>query len=254
DGDDWWMPTKLSKVVQAFETHKEIGAIGHGIFEMDEDGNQLYQNVPDSTYACHLRNLTEARQFLELRSFLGTSRLAARRSVLGRIVPIPEAMLIEADEFLFTAATALAGCFVLTEPLACYRYHSGNQFQFTANDSRRLERKFVSLDCLTKDLPPRLLAAGIGEEVVEFLALPNRIESTRLRLTLGRGWPWETVRVERRAFRAHRANSSLRYRLFHAAVLAAATVLPPRLFYRARNWYAVKGLARIRGYVAEPPA
>src|SRR5215475_14801498 len=32
DGDDWWMPTKLSKVVQAFETHKEIGAIGHGIF------------------------------------------------------------------------------------------------------------------------------------------------------------------------------------------------------------------------------
>ena len=254
DGDDWWEPGKLAAVLSAFESHAEIGAIGHGIFEVDEQGKQLYENVPDVEYACHFGSLNEAEQFLELRSFLGTSRIAIRKSVLDRILPLPEALLVEADEFLFTMAVALSGCLVLEQPLTSYRYHSGNQFQFVVRDERRLERKLVSLECLAKDLPSRLLSAGVPTETVEFLTLPNWVEATRLRLALGRGWPWETVRVERKAFLKDRKNASFGYRLFHFGVLTAAALLPPRLFYRGRDWYAARGLAKVRGYIGESPA
>jgi glycosyltransferase involved in cell wall biosynthesis len=254
DGDDWWEPTKLAAVLSQFESHPQIGAVGHGIFEVDEQGRQLYQNVPDRLYACHLQNLEEAGQFLELRSFLGTSRLAIRRSVLESILPLPESLLVEADEFLFSVAAAVSGCIVLDQPLTSYRYHSANQFQFSASDKRRRERKSLSLDCLDKELPPRLLAAGVSEEIVAFLSLPNWIDATRCRLALGRGWPWETVRVERRAFGAAHRNASLGYRLFHFAVLAAAALTPPKFFYTARYWYTARGLTRVRSLVGKPVA
>jgi glycosyltransferase involved in cell wall biosynthesis len=249
DGDDWWEKSKLSVVAAELAAHPEIGTIGHGLYEVDEHGKHLYVNVPDRRYFCGLGNLEEAHQFLELRSFLGTSRLAVRTSVLTRIFPLPEALLVEADEFLATLAVGLSGCIILDQPLTSYRFHPGNQFQFSAHDPRRLERKFISLDCLTKDLPPLLSAAGVAPPIVEFLSLPNWIDSTRSRLALGRGWPWETVRVESRAFRTAYKNASFGYRLFHAAVLAAACLTPPRVFYKARYWYSERRLARLRARV-----
>jgi len=252
DADDWWEPNKLSMVVAEFQSHPDIGAIGHGLYEVDENGKRLFLNVPDHTYSCHLRDLGEARQFLELRSFLGTSRLAVRKCVLDKILPLPEAMLIEADEFLATHAVALSGCRVLDRPLTSYRFHSGNQFQFSAPDACKVERKFISIDCLAKDLPPRLRVTGIAPEIVEFLTLPNQIDATRLRLSLGRGWPWETVSVERQAFRRAYKDASFGYRFFRAAVLLAAGVTPPKFFYKARNAYSARRLSRFRGVIGEP--
>lgn len=252
DGDDWWEPNKLSTVLTEFEAHPEIGAIGHGLYEVDEQGKRLFLNIPDRAYSCRLSNSEEARQFIELRSFLGTSRLAVRNSVLARILPLPEALLVEADEFLATLAVALAGCIVLDQPLTSYRFHSGNQFQFSVPDERRRRRKSISLDCLAEDLPPRLRAAKIAPDVVEALSLPNWIDATRSRLALGHGWPWETVGVERRAFRYAYKNASAGYRLFHAAVLAAAALTPPKYFYKARDAYSARRLSSFRGVVGSP--
>ncbi|HEY6946114.1 MAG TPA: glycosyltransferase [Candidatus Acidoferrum sp.] len=252
DGDDWWESQKLSVVVNEFAAHPGIGVIGHGLYEVDEHGRRLYSNVPDRSYSCRLRSLEEAHQFLELRSFLGTSRLAARRSVLVRMTPLPEALLVEADEFLATLGVAYSGCVILDQPLVSYRLHSANQFQFSQQDPRRQHRRSVSLECLVNDLPPLLSAAGITPAIVESLTLPNWIDSTRSRLALGGGWPWETMWVEREAFRSAYKDASVGYRLFHAAVLAAACLTPPRVFYKARHWYSTRRLARIRGYAGQP--
>lgn len=252
DGDDWWEHNKLATIISQFESHPEIGAIGHGLYEVDELGKRLFINVPDRPYSCHLRNREEAGQFLELRSFLGTSRLAVRRSVLDGILPLPEALLVEADEFLATMAVALAGCFVLDQPLTSYRFHSGNQFQFSAADPRKGRRRFISLDSLANELPPRLRAANIAPEIIDFLTLPNWIDATRSRLSLDGGWPWETVRIERHAFHHAYKNASFGYHLFRAAVLAVAMVTPPKLFYKARDWYSSRRLSRVRGLIGEP--
>src|SRR5439155_3973946 len=34
DGDDWWVPTKLSEVVKALGQNPEVGLVGHGITEV----------------------------------------------------------------------------------------------------------------------------------------------------------------------------------------------------------------------------
>jgi len=252
DGDDWWEANKLATVIAEFESHSEIGAVGNGLYEVDEAGKRLFLNIPDRRYSCHLRDMEEARHFLELRSFLGTSRLAIRRAVLDCILPLPEDLLVEADEFLATLAVALSGCIVLDQPLTSYRFHSGNQFQYTTSDERRRKRRAVSLVCLAKNLPLRIRAAGTSDEIVRFLALPNWIDASRSRLSLGSGRPWETVRVERAAFRHAYKNASVGYQLFHVAVLAVAAITPPKLFYRARDWYAARRLARVRGIIGTP--
>jgi glycosyltransferase involved in cell wall biosynthesis len=249
DGDDWWERKKLSVVAAEFEAHPAIGAIGHGIMEVDESGNRLALIQPERTHVSHLRDLQEGDDFLALRAFLGTSRLAVRALVLHQIVPLPGGLAIEADEFLATVATAMSGALVLDQALTNYRYHSGNLFQFEEWDAHKVRRKHDSLACLVKELPSWLQRAGIKEEVIRILADAVRIDTERLRLSLGEGWPWETVRVERQANRQAYGRATCGYLLFHAAVIGLAAVLPPAAFYRMRRWYTRKGLARVRQIV-----
>ena len=251
DGDDWWVKEKLRVVVEAFENNPDAGAVGHGLYEVDEAGARCFTNVPDRTYRNALRTVEEGVAFRELRSFLGTSRLAIRKSVLDRVLPLPEELVIEADEFLAAVAVAQGGAVVLDQPLTCYRLHSGNLYQFGAHDPARMRRKYRSLACLVRDLPARL-AAGTPPNVVEAVMAPVRVETERLRLSLEGGAPWETFRVERAARRLAYKDVTVGYHLFHALVLAAGLVLPPRTFYRARQWYADRGLARLRRAIGEP--
>lgn len=246
DGDDWWEKSKLSVVAGELSTHPEIGTIGHGLFEVDESGKRLASNAPDRVYETHLKEAQEAREFIPLRSFLGTSRLTVRRPILQRVTPLPEALRVEADEFLATHAAALGGAKVLDRPLTNYRFHSGNLYQFSEWHVGKAKRMFESLACILRDLPPRLLAAGVPAEVVDILRTPVSIDTERLRLSLGEGWPWETVKVERAAYREVFRGGSLTYNLFHLLVLSMAAVLPPRAFYGLRRWYTKKGLARAR--------
>jgi hypothetical protein len=91
-----------------------------------------------------------------------------------------------------------------------------------------------------------LNSIGVKEEVIRILTEAVGVDTERLRLSLGEGWPWETVRVERHANRQAYRQATLGYHLFHAAVIGLAAILPPALFYRMRRWYARRGLARAR--------
>lgn len=249
DGDDWWEKSKLSVVTRELSTHQEIGTIGHGLYEVDETGKRLASNTPNRAYETRLKEPREAKEFIPLRSFLGTSRLTVRRPILQLVTPLPEALKVEADEFLATHATALGGAKVLEQPLTNYRFHSGNLYQFSEWNSEKARRKLESLACILRDLPPRLLQASISPQVIEILHAAVWIEAERLRLSLGEGWAWETFRVEREANRQAYRDASFGYHLFHSAVLGAAAVLPPATFYRLHRWYAKRGLARMRQIV-----
>ncbi|HVS88675.1 MAG TPA: glycosyltransferase [Candidatus Acidoferrum sp.] len=251
DGDDWWEPQKLSVVAAEFESHPQNGTVGHGIFEVDETGKRLNQIAPDRTYESHLSNREEGHEFLPLRAFLGTSRLSVRRSVLDRIIPLPASLQVEADEFLAAVATALGGTRVLHQPLTNYRLHSGNLFQFASWDTEKAKRKYGSLATIARELPARLAAAGIADEVAEILTNSVNLDAVRLRLSMGEGWSWETVKAEREAYRQSYRHATFGYRIFHLVVLGIATALPPRVFYKLRQWYTARGLARVRRLVGE---
>jgi hypothetical protein len=166
--------------------------------------------------------------------------------VLRQVGPLPETLKIEADEFLATVATAIGGARILDHPLTNYRYHSANLFQFGGWNPAKARRKFDSLECILRELPPRLETAGIGKDVIRILTDCVHVDTERLRLSLGEGWPWDTVRIEREAHRQAYREATFGYYLFHAAVLGVAAVLPPIVFYRLRQWYAANNLAEAR--------
>src|ERR1700730_6920327 len=50
DGDDWWAPDKLSKVVDAFDRHPQVAAVGHGYYEGNEQGTSIRAITTGSEY------------------------------------------------------------------------------------------------------------------------------------------------------------------------------------------------------------
>jgi glycosyltransferase involved in cell wall biosynthesis len=141
DGDDWWEKQKLRQVLKTFSGDPEIGAVGNGLHEVDADGKILRDLVPDFPERLYFRTLKEGLQFRSLMSFMGTSRLALRRSVLDKILPVPEDLVIEADEYLATFAVAISAARILDQPLTNYRYHSGNLYQYGKFDLEKARRK-----------------------------------------------------------------------------------------------------------------
>ncbi len=73
-----------------------------------------------------------------------------------------------------------------------------------------------------------------------------------MKLILQGGMPWETYRVERADFRLAYSRTSLGYRAWKELTLAISLCLPPRWFYRLRDWYSEQNLRRVRSFVGEP--
>ena len=252
DGDDWWQPNKLSAIVDAFDKNPEAGVIGHGIIQIDTATSKGSSLSPEQPGYFDLRSDAGAQKFRNYMCFLGTSRVAIRRSILEKVVPIPDALVVEADEFMSAVAIAYGGAYLLAEPLTYYRLHDQNQYQFRESDSRRMHRKMKALASLEDALRVRLASAGISASAAQIIVEPIRILATRMKLVLDGGMPWETYRIERADFRLAYRQTSLAYRAWKEAVLAFTLCLPPRWFYRLRDWYAEGNLRRIRSVVGEP--
>jgi glycosyltransferase involved in cell wall biosynthesis len=252
DGDDWWAKEKLPIVLECLEKNPEIGSVGHGFYEVHDGEISSGTVIPQRTQRLQLHDRAGAELFRQLRPFLGTSKVTIRKRVLERVLPIPEALVIEADEYMFTLAAAVAGALVLNKPLFYYRFHSGNLFQFEVGDSEKLRRKQRVLACLVRELPPVLRAAGVSEDVVRPLIEPVWIQAERLRLSLDGGSPWDTFQVERADSRIAYKNASVGYHLFKTLVYGLTLILPPRRFYELRKWYTATGLRRVRRLLGEP--
>jgi glycosyltransferase involved in cell wall biosynthesis len=252
DGDDWWAPNKVRLAVDELEKNPELGAVGHGQYEVYADGRPVGVVVPEKSTLLHLQDLQTAVLFTHLRCFLGTTKITIRKKLLDQILPFPEELVIEADEYMFTLAPALAPALVLDKPLFYYRFHEGNHFQYSEKDNKKTRRKKRVLEVLQQCLPPRLRALGIRDDIVATVMEPIWVDAGRMRLGLDGGMPWETYRIEKAAYHYSYADRPIGYRLFKTLVLGATLVLPPRSFYKIQQWYGAKNLRRIRDWIGKP--
>jgi glycosyltransferase involved in cell wall biosynthesis len=252
DGDDWWAKEKLRRVLETLEANPAVGFVGHGFYEEYSDGRCNGLILPGSSHLLDLASRQNAELFRHLAAFFGTSRMTIRKSVLDQILPIPEELTIEADEYIFTLAPAIRPAIILNEPLCYYGIHSANLFQFGKFEPGKARRKMNVLDALMRELPPKLRKFGATDEIVATLFQGTRVEVGRIRLSLDGGSPLEAFSVERAAFKAANQEVTWRYRLFRAFVLLQTLLLPPRVFYRLRRWYTEKRLSRFRSWTGEP--
>ena len=252
DGDDWWAKSKLSKVVQILSSRPGIGVVGHGIYQVDSHTGQMSATLPERSGDIDLHTTAGAAFFRHMMCFFGTSRVTIRKQVVRRALPIPNDLLIEADEFMSTVSTAYSMASLIQEPLTFYRLHTGNLFQIRSSDAAKTRCIYKVIVTLARALEDRLPDASVPPDSVRAIVEQLQVGALRMRLMLDGGWPWETFRSELDEFRLSYRDGSTAYKIFKMCVLGATLVLPPRLFFRMRNWYSGSPLRKIRSTLGEP--
>ncbi len=234
DGDDWWAPNKLSSVVAAMRRNPSLGIVGHGITMVHLDAREESEILREG-FCVRADTVEGARLFRLRRSFLGTSRMTIRTSLLRRIGPVPEALVIQADEYLFTLAASLSDGQVLADALTYYRFHDGNRFQMSHYDPERIRAKQASLAALASSLTEQLARHGIDKQARKAITNVIRAEADQLRLQLGGGTSIETCRAEWTIYRVHNPKASAFRQALKLLRLSPALVLPPRTYYALRS-------------------
>jgi glycosyltransferase involved in cell wall biosynthesis len=234
DGDDWWAKNKLTRVAETMFADPSIGIVGHGIVVVGRDGSHRAETLKEG-FRFRANTIGGARQFRRRCSFLGTSRMTIRRDVLRCIGPVPEGIVIQADEYLFTLAASLADAEILRDPLTYYRYHEANGFQMSRFDETGARRKQKSLAILARTLDEQLKKYGIEARTRKDILEYTKASAEQLRLLLNGGWPWETVITEWLLYRVTYPEAPLTHRAFKLVGLLGALAVTPNTFYRIQH-------------------
>lgn len=243
DGDDWWAPGKLRAVADALASDEKIGLVGHGITEVFADGRQ-HMELLRETPRFRIDSRAGAQAFRLRKSFLGTSRMTCRASVLREIGRVPEALRFQADEYLFTLAGICADVLILRESLTFYRLHDANLFQFSDGSVEAIRRKGQVLAALALALREELQRRSVAHEITEIIVDWVQNEADQLLLLADGGMPWKTVRTELHNYRVTHESASMARWIFKCATLLPACVLPPKIYYSWKRQLATNGMYR----------
>ena len=243
DGDDYWLPGKLSRVADVFEKNPTVGLVGHAIKESLPDGQERI-SAPVKDEKFRIKSVESARLFRLRKSFLGTSRMTMHAEMARRILPVPEALVFEADEYLFTLAAAMSEVVILREALTCYMIHGNNLYVSAGSGKAGLRRKQQVMAALASTLREALRAQGLVMETVNCVVEIVQAEADQFRLMLDGGAPWHTVRAENKLFKILHSDASKSQTLFRALSMIPALLLPPRWFYAGRQWLSKKNWYR----------
>jgi glycosyltransferase involved in cell wall biosynthesis len=124
DADDFWLPGKLRRIIDEFAQHPEAGMVYHRLSE--------YNSTTGERKEAAFRALSgflpdQPAEFFWYAPY-PTSCLAFRRKSLQQLLPIPEALRVQADGYLGSCIVFLAPVLAIPESLGVYRIHSQNLF------------------------------------------------------------------------------------------------------------------------------
>jgi len=244
DGDDWWHPKKLKMVLEAFRENDAICGVGHSIVEVDEVAGKSIVIGPSALTSINFTSPTAIALFHEFGCCLGTSRLAMRRSAALALLEIPEKLVFEADEYMFTLLPTLGQVIILPEALAYYRIHGENLYQDSRSISLkykidpRLLRRASIYECLSRELPAELRKRGCQSSLINIVLGPIHVQASRLRLSTCGGSPLENFKSEYRAAKILKRNNGAFDRIVLLISLGLALTLPPRWYFRVSQMYS----------------
>jgi glycosyltransferase involved in cell wall biosynthesis len=170
DADDYWLPSKLRRVVQEFDEHPEIGMIYHRLLELNTETG----DAKKSLFVAHCGYLPEKPAEFTRYFPYPTSCVAFRRSILQQVLPIPEKLRVQADGYLGATMVFAAPILGIDECLGIYRIHGKNLYHGADENlspSRRQERidnRQVIIDGARQWLTPRANLLN-RNEILNFL-------------------------------------------------------------------------------------
>lgn len=131
DADDYWMPGKVSRVLEEFGRDPQAGMVYHNFRRLEANSA-----MNEGGFAGVSGFLPGERKKLLGYDLHPTSTLAFRRSVLERLLPVPEELVIQADAHFSACIIFLARVRYVPEPLAVYRIHGENLWNLSASAAR----------------------------------------------------------------------------------------------------------------------
>jgi glycosyltransferase involved in cell wall biosynthesis len=150
DADDYFLPNKLRRVVDEFQNHPEVGMIYHSLLELDSKSGGLHEAkiVPISGFVP-----ADKSKLLEY-CIYPTSSMAFRRAALGRLLPMPETLRIQADAYVSVLIPLLTPVLAIKEHLSVYRIHGQNAYHSQGEPltPERRTRRIGTLITLSKEL------------------------------------------------------------------------------------------------------
>lgn len=172
DGDDYWLPGKLRRVVSEFEAHPQSGLVYHPLRELRSSTGELRDAGFDEVSGNVAGDTRKILQFTAAQ----TTGLAFRKQFVRQLLPLNEALVIDADAVLTALIIFLAPVVAIPEPLAVYRIHGANLFFESSQqaDGQRLARRIAMLKIVLDEIDRWLLSHGYDLAQPPILAYRRR--------------------------------------------------------------------------------
>lgn len=204
DSDDLFLSEKVTEIVKIFAEYPDIGWCFHRLrFINAKTGDFVRLSRESGTRACDFRAQIQKNGKL---AFYGpaTSGLCFKRSLLQKILPMPEMIRITSDNYLKTAALGLDKGYFLDNQLAILRLHGNNHYTDRPNN-QPLEAKIAILTayCLRNELPSltkhanKLFSHGMGVAWKTGGITPETSQTAQNYLSTVS--PWERLEINMRA-------------------------------------------------------
>ncbi|HEY9621768.1 MAG TPA: glycosyltransferase family 2 protein [Crinalium sp.] len=145
DADDLFLPQKAVELVELFKRDRDLGWCFHPLRLVDANAQPLpeteeYQSSQVYDFRAHIQQHGKLPYDAP-----ATSGLCFRRSLLDKILPMPQAHKISlGDHYLKFTALALSKGMSLGHPLACQRVHGTNAYTLI-RDNRPIKARILML-------------------------------------------------------------------------------------------------------------
>ncbi len=162
DADDVWLPTKLSRIHEAFLNQPDAGMAYHRLYEWTEDGELATRGhfIPVSG------RVTDSRFSLLCYPMMQASSLVFRRQALEDLLPMPEVLRTQADAYLTALIIFICPVLAVDEYLAKYRIHGANLFhsENSAPARKQLQNRVAMREALVQAIEEWLRKHGFDAE------------------------------------------------------------------------------------------
>lgn len=211
DADDYFFPTKLARIKDAFLSQQNVDVVYHALRIVDEAGNAQGE-LGDYRSGNHFEQFPR-RRFLNGKVPFSpeTSCIAVRTACFKNITPLPASLRLCADWYINILLTLYAREYVyISETLGAYRIHSAN---FWKNKSLHQKNNTVEIELMTITREAvaghgRDLGLGVGQALKLFDSILIEFHVMRLKASgkkeeafvLALGWhdfssqPWNIPR------------------------------------------------------------
>jgi len=236
DGDDVWLPTKISRVAAEFAKEPEAVVVCHPYITWLCDQNI---EIEDQTFHPVRGKMPLGQEDLLRYGDYGTCGMALRREAASSFLPIPESLKIYADTYIIFVAVFAGGVVGLNECLTKYRYHDSNLASFREQDKGKAERRWRCYSSAVEEGKKWLVRQGHDVSRPEVAAFVKRHELVEQMLRYYCAPPGraEYFRHLRDLQRLYQPLWTRRYRAFHTLLSLAGFVLGYERFVALRERY-----------------